>query len=114
MRKSIVFPMDKCCICGSTSNLHSHEIFFGTANRKKSIKYKMVAPLCAEHHEGTKSPHHDAQIDLWLKQKGQEAFEKYIGTRNEFIDIFHKNYLEKEVMFKGYEAYDLSQDVLPF
>lgn len=114
MRKSIVFPMDRCCICGTNINLHSHEIFFGSANRKKSIKYKMVAPLCLEHHEGNKSPHHDKEIDLWLKQKGQEAFEKYEGDRGKFIKTFGKSYLDCEIKFIGYQNYDITNDKLPF
>lgn len=115
MRKSIVFSMDKCCICGSRENLHSHEIFFGSANRKKSIYWKLVAPLCVEHHEGTYSPHHDKNVDLWLKQEGQKAFEKYVGNRELFMNEFHKNWLDEERIERvEIKSLDLSCETLPF
>lgn len=39
------------------------------------------------------SVHHNREMDLKLKRWGQMEFEK-VNTREEFMDIFHHNYLE--------------------
>lgn len=67
-----------------------HHVFFGTANRKKSTIYKMVAPLCLECHNKI---HRQHKYDLELKQKAQAIWEKTYGSREDFIRTFGKNYL---------------------
>lgn len=74
-----------------------HEIFFGTANRKKSIKYGLVVFIKPEDHNMSKYGVHCSkghEFDMYLKKLGQErAMEEYGWTTSEFIDIFGKNYL---------------------
>ena len=83
----------ECWFCHTTQNLHHHEIYFGSANRKKSIQYGMQVWLCGPHHNMSgHSVHHDHNMDLKLKRWGQEQFEKE-HSREEFMSIFHKNYL---------------------
>lgn len=74
-----------------------HEIFFGTANRKKSIKYGLVVFIMPEDHNMSEYGVHcmkGNEFDMYLKKLGQErAMKKYAWTTSEFIDIFGKNYL---------------------
>ena len=78
-----------CILCGKKKN-DLHEIF-GGRNRLNSIKYNLVLPLCRECHSlNQNNPFFN---DYWHKQ-GQEYFECNIGTRDDFIGIFRKNYLE--------------------
>lgn len=70
-----------------------HHVFFGTANRAKSEKYKLVVPLCYEHHLGAYSPHRNRDFDLKLKRMAQEYFEANYGSRDDFRNEFGKNYL---------------------
>lgn len=85
--------MSKCYVCGSTLNLHTHEIYFGTANRKKSIEHGCYVRLCARHHNmSSEGVHFNHKLDMKLKKECQQAFEK-AHTRKEFMKIFHKNYL---------------------
>lgn len=96
LRPSIVFSQEKCsapdCLC--CTNLEPHEIFFGNANRKKSIKDKMVAYLCRQHHTGYKTAvHENRQLDLYLKQNGQIVWEKTYGDREAFIKRYGRSFL---------------------
>lgn len=88
--------MTKCLFCGGTRYLHTHEVFFGTANRNKSIEYGLYVRLCSRHHNGSdNSVHFNHQMDLNLKQFGQKEFEKKY-SREKFMEVFHKNYLWEE------------------
>lgn len=92
-RKSILVDnLDYCYVCGKPYP-HKHEVFFGVKNRKLSIKYGLILPLCQEHHEGDPSPHRDRIIDMSYKKMAQEVFEREIGTREDFMKIFGRNYL---------------------
>ena len=84
----------ECWFCHTTNNLHHHEIFFGTANRKKSIETGMQVWLCGTHHNMSgHSVHHNHDMDLKLKQWGQREFEKVYGHET-FMNTFHKNYMK--------------------
>lgn len=75
--------------------LHRHEVFFGSANRKKSIKYGLVVFLKPEmHNMSSNGVHFNRQFDLQLKQIGQKTAMKYYGwTIDDFIREFGRNYL---------------------
>jgi|LGVF01.2.fsa_nt_gb hypothetical protein len=95
-RFSIICDLDYCIICGSP-HIQKHEVFYGTANRKKSIEYGLVIPLCYAHHNKDKqsgSIHFNPDFDLEQKQKAQKiAMEKYGWTIEDFRKVFGKNYL---------------------
>ena len=96
IRPSIVFTPDKCSIdgCCCDYNLEPHEIFFGTANREKSIEDKMVSYLCRRHHTGyAEAVHENRENDLQLKLKGQKIWEETYGDRNAFIKRYGKSWL---------------------
>lgn len=94
-RFSIIHNLEDrvCLVCGSTQNIHIHEVFFGTANRKLSIKYGLCVCLCARHHNMSNSGvHFDKGLDRNLKEFAQKKFNE-VYPELEFRKIFGKSYL---------------------
>lgn len=78
-----------CFLCGKKKE-ELHEIYAGR-NRLNSMKYGFVLPLCHECHSlNQNNPFFN---EFWHKN-GQEYWERNIGSRNEFIAIFRRNYLD--------------------
>ena len=88
----IVEDLDFCIVCGRP-HPHKHEVFFGEKQRKHSIKYGMVLPLCYLHHEGNDGPHLNRAVDLHYKEMAQLAWERTYGSREEFRNVFGKSYV---------------------
>lgn len=85
--------MNECYFCGTTKNLHIHEVFYGTANRQKSIRYGCCVSLCAIHHNlSNMSVHFNKDMDLNLKRTMQKRFVE-VYPKLDFLKIFGKNYL---------------------
>ena len=80
-----------CYICGGRAS-DRHHLIGGTSNRKNSEKYGLVVYLCRSCHERA---HRDNETRLALHRLGQRLFEEQ-GSREEFMRIFGKNYLEDE------------------
>ena len=87
--------------------LEEHHIFEGI-NRKASEKYGLKVYLCKYHHTGDENgssgavhAHPNTGADLWLKKKGQYAWERRFAkhlheseeANEEFREIFGKSYL---------------------
>lgn len=89
-RKSVFTDdLEHCILCGKKKN-DLHEIF-GGRNRLNSIKFNLVIPLCRECHSlNQNNPFFN---EHWHKI-GQEYFECNIGSRDEFIRVFRRNYLK--------------------
>ena len=88
-RFSVFTTSDRCMICESTYQLTWNEIYRGK-NRINSMKYGFCLRMCL-------SCHREYQDDisfneLWHKT-AQMYFEEHYGTRDEFIAIFRRNYL---------------------
>ena len=81
--------LDHCFTCKRKKE-HLHEIFFGS-NRKKSMQYGFVIPLCHECHA---EMHRNKYWQKYWHIKGQEYWEKNIGPREEFIEVFGKSYIK--------------------
>lgn len=81
---------ERCYLCGSTYKLTWHEIYAGK-NRQNSMRYGLCLRLCLNCH--SKEQENDQFNNYWHKQ-GQLYWEKNIGTREEFIKVFKRNYLE--------------------
>lgn len=93
--KSIIQDKDCCWVCGTTNNLHKHHIFYGTANRKISEQNGFVVKLCARHHNASdQGVHFNKVLDLNLKQVCQREYESQGHTREEFIKLIGRNYLD--------------------
>lgn len=91
--KSILQTSDECYVCHTKNNLHTHEVFFGKANRKKSIKWGLQVRLCGMHHNlSNNGVHFNKELDEKLKKEAQMKFESLYG-REQFMKEFHKNYL---------------------
>ena len=80
-------------LTGLSGYTEEHHIFFGNPGRKNSEKYGLKVYLFPENHRGALGPHHNRAIDLHLKRLGQIAFERKLGSREEFIQIFGRSYL---------------------
>lgn len=92
--KSLFPTAPRCCICGSRDKIATHEIFFGSANRKKSIEDGMVVNLCGKHHNlSSEGVHTNRELDLKLKKIGQDKWEKTYGDRDAFIKRYGKSWL---------------------
>lgn len=91
--KSILQTKNECWKCHDTRNLHTHEVFYGTANRKKSIDYGLQVKLCGKHHNlSTEGVHFNKALDKELKTYAQKKFEELYG-HDKFMEIFKRNYL---------------------
>ena len=79
------------------NGLVRHEIFFGTANRQKSIEYGLVVFIRPEDHNMSSYGVHcinGHEFDAYLKQFGQYiAMKEYGWTKEDFIKLFGKSYL---------------------
>lgn len=81
--------LSSCMYCGSIYQMTKHEIFEGR-NRLNSMKYGFVLPLCLKCHRNLQE---DKNFDKEWKTKAQTYFENNIGSREDFIKIFRRNYL---------------------
>lgn len=81
--------LTQCCYCGSNYQMTKHEIFEGR-NRQNSMRYGFVIPLCLNCHRNLQE---DKKFNDYWQKKAQSYFEKSIGTREEFLSIFRRNYL---------------------
>lgn len=72
-----------------------HEVFFGTANRQKSIKYGLVVFLTPEmHNMSNVGVHFNRQFDLQIKKIGQKtAMTEFGWSKEDFIREFGKSYI---------------------
>ena len=92
-RFSILQNQKKCFVCGTTENIHIHEVYFGTANRNKSIKYGCCVYLCGKHHNlSSEGVHYNHELDQHLKQLMQKRFNE-VYPNLDFLKIFGRNYL---------------------
>ena len=79
------------------NGLVRHEIFFGIANRKKSIEYGLVVFIKPEDHNMSSYGVHcinGHEFDAHLKRYGQYiAMQTYGWSKEEFRNIFGKSYI---------------------
>ena len=73
----------------------SHHIFFGTANRPKSIRDGLVIFLTPElHNMSDNGIHFNRNFDIYAKRLGERAWLDYYGkTIDDFTHEYGKNYL---------------------
>lgn len=86
----ITNDLEHCIECGRYS-IELHEVFFGVANRHKSIEDGLVIPLCHKyHHNGNLIGIHQ---DIKLNMKYRKIAEKrWLEYYNKTIDDFRKRY----------------------
>lgn len=81
--------MDKCFFCNNP-RMDKHEIYRGK-NRPNSMKFGFVLPMCRFHHDMYQD---DVLFNKYWHEIAQKYFEEHYGTRDEFVKIFRKNYLD--------------------
>ena len=91
-KSALVDDEEYCMVCGAPYP-ERHHVFFGTARRKISDRYRYFVPLCAEHHRGRTGAHQNRDFDIYLKKLAQKHFEANYGDRSAFIKVFGKSYL---------------------
>lgn len=92
--KSIMQENKKICYLCDGIATEEHHCLHGTANRKLSEKYGLKVYLCHRcHRTGEYAVHRNRETDLRLIRTAQKIFEIQVGSREEFIRIFGKNYL---------------------
>lgn len=92
--KSVLQKEKECFVCGQTLGLHSHHVFGGSGNRKRSEERGLKVWLCGMHHNLSDSGvHFNKTLDIKLKQIAQRYYEKNYGTREDFIHEFGKSLL---------------------
>ncbi len=82
---------DGCLLCGNPY-VEEHHVVYGTANRKLSTRYGLLVYLCAEHHRGAHGVHHNAALDLRLKQMAQSRFQE-VYPDEDWLKVFGRNYI---------------------
>ena len=82
-----------CSVCGKriTGARNLHHIMNGTAYRKKSDEDGLVVYLHPTCHQWL---HNHPMSMRTFKQRAQRYYEENIGTREQFIKRYGKNYLE--------------------
>lgn len=90
-----LYPDGKCFMCKRTEWLEHHHIF-NASNKKNSEKYGAVVTLCHKcHNEPPDGVHFNKERRQWLQADAQKRIMEHHGiTKEEFIQIFGKNYLE--------------------
>lgn len=99
MKSIMQCDKNECYLCGRNKiadpcGLEEHHVF-GGANRRMSEKYGLKIYLCGEncHRNGVQSVHKNKIVRKSIQAAGQRAFEQRIGTREEFVRLFGKNYI---------------------
>lgn len=98
--KSILQSEKFCYLCFEKygeynyRNLHQHHCMHGTANRVLAEEDGLWIYACIGCHEFNKDAIHNCrETDLYVQQAAQQAYEEQIGTREEFVSRYGKNYL---------------------
>lgn len=95
IEKCIMPPNPKYSIIRTPTYCHRHEVFFGFANRQKSIKDGLVVFLTPEmHNMSNQGVHQNRAFDLYLKRIAQKTWMQHYGkTVEDFIREYGRNYL---------------------
>ena len=78
---------ERCYLCGSTYKLTWHEIYSGKNRQKNGLCLR----LCLNCHSKEQE---DSQFNDYWRKQGQLYWEENTGSREEFIKVFRRNYLE--------------------
>lgn len=76
--------------------VEEHHLVHGSSNRKHSERLGLVIDLCSECHTGRNrySAHNSPEMNLKYKRMAQRCFEGRGHSREEFMEIFGRNYLD--------------------
>ena len=92
--ESLIYQ-DGCIICHGRGQLVRHEVYHG-AYRSKAKRLGCWVKVCPACHYAIHNT--DGRLDRQLKEMMQrEAMKAYGWDTEEFIHVFGKNYIEKEI-----------------
>lgn len=93
-RFSILQDTKNCLVCGTSKNIHIHEVYYGR-NRQKSIEDGCCVYLCGEHHNLSKNGiHYDHEFDIIVKKAMEKRWLEYYNKDiDDFINSYGRNYL---------------------
>ena len=93
-RFSLLQDTKQCYVCGTTQNIHIHEVFYGR-NRQNSIKDGCCVYLCGKHHnQSNAGVHFNHELDKILKEQMELYWCKYYNkTPEDFAKRYYCNYL---------------------
>ena len=87
--------MDRCFITHRYGVERHHIIGKTKGNKELCEKYGYIVPLIPRlHPNGAWADAEGRALDIPLKQMAQRHFELHYGTREDFIKLFGKSYLE--------------------
>lgn len=99
-KQSIIHNDRYCYLCWkrygriNAHNLHKHHCFHGTANRQLAEEDGLFVNVCVECHEIDKDAiHNNHDTDMFVMQQAQMAYESKIGSREDFVKRYGKNFL---------------------
>ena len=79
----------QCCRCPSKSEkVTIHEFFFGTANRKLSVKYKLQVPVCPACHNWAHNRNPTGGAVPERNEEQATYFCELLGLRYELLNIW--------------------------
>lgn len=90
-KKGKKVDIGQCFICGYTATEKHH--CMGGRDRAKCDELQLIVPLCDHCHWLAHNKPKESGIYYMLKKVAQKVFEKYIGSREKWMETFHKNYL---------------------
>ena len=97
MRKSILTDDLRHSFLSGTPTNTIHHIYGGTGRRRISEREGFIVPLTPkEHNMSNEGVHFNKELDLWLKRLCQQKYESMGHSREEFIRLIGRNYLEEE------------------
>ena len=86
-----------CEVCKMAPAVTTHEVYYGTANRKISIKNGFQVKICPRCHDAA---HYKidlvTDVNKVLRKQFQREYEKN-HSRQEFIKLIGQNYLREEI-----------------
>ena len=89
-RKSVFTDdLEHCYLCGNKKD-DLHELL-GGRNRLNCIKLGYIIPVCRLCHSRIQE---DNEFKMYWAKKVQLHYEEFVGTREDFIRIFSRNYLD--------------------
>lgn len=99
--------LDVCYYCGTTENVELHHCIHGNKeNRSLATQYHLLIGCCSQCHRGIDGIHgkygkeKDLKLqaeaqDVWEKRRVRKGRSKPESVRQEWIDIFGKDYIKE-------------------
>lgn len=100
-KNSIIHNEKYCYLCWvkhgrfNDRNLHRHHCLHGSANRRLAEEDGLFINVCVNCHElDIDAIHNCHDTDIYVMQQAQLAYERKLGTREDFINRYGKNFLD--------------------